>query len=102
MAFIIQLNSELACPRLQCDQCGEIIDNPGMGVAVWDEPAHHEGTTYEVRFHHKECDEQVRPKLRMWMQLDEYLARVLMNLGLTARKLKEVESQMERMSGMGF
>jgi hypothetical protein len=101
MAFIIQFNSELACPRVQCDHCGEIIDEPAIAIAAWDEPFHQEGAVYATRFHHKECDGKVKPPLQRWMQLDEYLARILANLGVTARKLKQVEAKMDRMSGLG-
>jgi hypothetical protein len=92
MAFIIQFNSELACPRVQCDHCGEIIDDPAIAIAAWDEPFHQEGAVYATRFHHKECDGKVKPPLQRWMQLDEYLARILANLGVTARKLHRFAS----------
>jgi hypothetical protein len=101
MSLIIQLNSGSACPGVQCDQCGKIIDDPGIGVAVWDEPSPQAGTIYGVHFYHKECERQMRPRKRAWMQLDEYLARVLKNLGVTAKKLKEVEAKMDRLSGLG-
>jgi hypothetical protein len=101
VAFIIQLNSELACPRVQCDHCGEIIDEPAMAIAAWDEPFHQEGAVYATRFHHKACDGKVKPPLQRWMPLDEYLARILANLAMTARKLKQVEAKMDRMAGLG-
>ena len=101
MAFIIELSSELAGPRVQCDYCGENIDDPARAIAAWDEPCHQEGAVYATRFHHKECDGKVKPPLQKWMQLDEYLARILANLGMTGRKIKKVEAKIDRMSGLG-
>ena len=101
VAFIIQLNSELACPRIQCYHCGEIIEEPATAIAAWDEPFPPEGAVYATRFHHKACDGKVKPPLQRWMPLDEYLARILANLGLSARKLKKVEAKRDRLSGLG-
>ena len=94
MAFIIQLSNERACPRVQCDHCHQVIDDPSKAIATWEEPTHAEGNIYPTKFHHKGCDLHARPKPRASMPLDEYLVRTLDDLGRTPRKTSGIRRKL--------
>ena len=94
MAFIIQRSNERACPRVQCDHCHQVIDDPLKAIATWDETTHAEGDIYPAKFHHKTCDLLARPKPRASMPLDQYLVRTLDSFKLTSRKVSGIRRKL--------
>jgi hypothetical protein len=89
----------LSCPRVQCDHCGDIIDDPLLGMVTWSEPAK-AGDISALRFIHKKfaCKKtEGYPDDPYWMQLDHFLARLLHNLQLDEGKLQAIKRLIEQL-----
>src|ERR1700746_3806087 len=89
----------LSCPRVQCDHCGAIIDDPGSAMVTWDEPAK-DGDVSALRLIHKSfaCQKpEGYPDDPYWMQLDHFLARLLHNLNLSDAKLLAIKRHIEHL-----
>jgi hypothetical protein len=103
MALIIRTEKVpgdlLSCPRVQCDHCGEIIDDPRTAMVTWDEPAK-EGDISSLRLIHKSfaCKKiEGYPDDPYWMQLDHFLARLLHNLQIDEGKLHAIKRLIEHL-----
>jgi hypothetical protein len=91
MPLLIQINDERACPNLVCNHCQELVEDAVLAIVAWNESSQTEGTLCEAVILHKGCEPKVKPKLGSRMNLDEYLVRLLANLGTTNLDILEVQ-----------
>ena len=101
MALIFQVDNESHVrAKVQCDQCGRIIENYADGVAVVDTPDSKPGTILEPVFHCAGCEKnasKTNPS-RHAMPIDHFMLYVLNNIQLTPNALEEAGQRLKSTS----
>jgi hypothetical protein len=101
MALIFQVDNESHVrAKVQCDQCGAIIENYADGVAVVDTPDPKPGTVLEPIFHCAGCEKnasKTNPS-RHAMPIDHFMLYVLNNIQLTPHALEDAGQRLKSKS----
>jgi hypothetical protein len=95
MAFIIYRSKEnIAEPRFQCDRCGKLIQDAGLGILIWNEDYSTKTECIVPLVVCKmNCDDPIgRKEHRNWMDLSTAVAFLLNNVGLVGQKLERAKS----------
>jgi hypothetical protein len=101
MALIFQVDNESHVrAKVQCDQCGGIIENYADGVAVVDTPEAKPGTILEPVFHCNGCEKNASKTSpsRHAMPIDHFMLYVLNNIQLTPHALEDAGQRLKSTS----
>ena len=77
-----------AYPKIFCDFCGELIDDPTTANVVWKSSVD-EGTTEVYHVHVGKCDSSLEAKFSeplAWDDLGKHVVKILTNLDLISIK----------------
>jgi hypothetical protein len=101
MALIFQVDNESHVrAKLQCDQCGGIIENYADGVAVVDTSDSKPGAVLKPVFHCGGCEKnasKTNPS-RHTMPIDHFMLYVLNNIQLAPHALEDAGQQLRSKS----
>ena len=84
MALIFQLDNEgHARPKIRCDECDVVIENPSDSVAIWDSPNAKPGTVVEPTSHCPHCKSRDGGAPPNSVPLDHFMLYLLNNMHLS-------------------
>jgi hypothetical protein len=70
-------------PKLRCDVCGGMIENPAGGIVLWDQPSEIPGTVLEPSFHCGGCVAKEGGAPPRSMPLDLFTVYLMNNIHLS-------------------
>jgi hypothetical protein len=101
MGLIFQVDNESHVrAKVQCDQCGGVIENYADGVAVVNTPDPKPGAILKTVFHCNGCEKNA-PKTepsRHVMPIDHFMLYVLNNIQLTPHALEDAGHRLKSTS----
>jgi DNA-directed RNA polymerase subunit RPC12/RpoP len=90
MALIFQVDDEgHARPKIRCDECGTVIENPSGSIATWDSQSAQPGMVVEPTFYCQHCKSKAVSAPRNAVPLDHFMLYLLNNMHLTPGVLEE-------------
>ena len=89
MALIFQVDDEgHAQPKIRCDGCDVVIENPAGSIATWDSQSAKPGTVVEPSFYCEHCKSKAGAPSNS-VPLDHFMLYLLNNMQLTPGVLEE-------------
>ena len=84
MALVFQVDNQgHAHPKLRCDACGGIIEDPSGGIALWDRQSETPGAVLEPTFHCRGCLAKAGGAPPRSIPLDLFIVYLVNNIHLT-------------------
>jgi hypothetical protein len=96
MGLIFQLDEEgHARPKIQCDECGKVIENSAGWVAAWDSQSAKPGTVVKPSFECRHCNTKRGGAGPNSVPLDHFMLYLLNNMNLTPGALEEAGRRLD-------
>jgi hypothetical protein len=90
VALIFQVDDEgRARPKIRCDECSQIIEDPSGGIAIWDRERAKPGAVVEPSFQCQGCKSKAGGAPPNSVPLDHFMLYLLNNLQLSPGVLEE-------------